>query len=201
MDPNLKHQLKQEPFLTKVVLMIFYIIGIIWRNFIGYPSRDTSRFLGLVRAGLAMYFIINLDFDFNYNWWQMAIMLFLFYQLVIGFFFQFMFGVGSKMRSETGFGSVSTDSYTKSSGGKEFVMEKKYPQIAEWFRLREHLLRGKPGSEASKFFVETGALTEATVEELEKYPQTKDALDRLNHDLKLPPADMVKFMRGKYKPR
>jgi hypothetical protein len=197
MDPNLKQELQQEPPLTKLILMVFYYFGIIWRNFIGYPSADTSRFTGLIRTVIAMYFIITVDFGANYNWWQMAVIVFLFYQLIIGFFFQFMLGIGSKMRLENGFGPISTSSTSSEGGGINY----RYPQIAEWFRLREHVLRGKPGSEASKFFIETGALTEASIEELEKYPQTRDALDRLNHDLKRPPADMIRFMLGKDKPR
>ena len=196
MDPNLKHQLKQEPPLTKLILMVFYYFGIIWRNFIGYPSKDSSRFLGLVRAGLAMYFIVNFKYGPHLNWWQVALAIFLFYELIIGFFFQFMLGIGSKMRLENGFGPISTSSTSSGGGG----INSRYPQIAEWFRLREHVLRGKPGSEASKFFIETGALTEASIEEMEKYPQTRDALDRLNHDLKRPPADMIRFMLGKDKP-
>lgn len=172
----------------------------VWSNFIGWP-RHESRFAGFVRICFYSYIIVQQQSFFNENYdngWAILLSLFCILQFIIGIF---QMGGAHSINGPTDFELNAELERQRRSGELNIVnidrtFEQEYPGLTWWFRVRDNHMSGLSNSEKAKFFVETGALTEGSVRELEKYKQTKRALQRLDFECRRPHKELVEYMRG-----
>ena len=174
----------------------------VWSNFIGWP-REKTHFFGLVRMCVTSYFLtVKSSYFFSNpdNNWIVLLGGFLTFQFVLGLL-QF-FGAHSingpldfKLNKEIEEGLKRGDikDVTRPIGND---FERDYPGLTRWFRVRNHYMSGMSHTEKARFFVDTGALTEGSVREMEKYKSTKRALERLDWECKRPAKELVDYMRG-----
>lgn len=176
---------KNNPFI--------WITDFFFDNFIFLPSQK-SPFMGLVRffvyLGILMY-----DWGMTTTIWTIILTLFCFAHLGLGLI-QFC-GLHFGDKDEDGHLSEGPAPRIDYSQMTDQELLKKFPGIDSWFNTRETYLRGMPGSEQAKFFVETGSMTTGSLREMANFPSTRRALERLDYELKRPAKDQVEFMRGR----
>ncbi len=179
-------------------LLIINILRWFWGNFIGKPW-NTSRFTGLLRTAVwlwaALYISIH---NVDGNFFIALLGLYATLQACVGFFFQFAWGAGGKplpIELQKAVNAYDAEERARKESGIVDI-RKDYPEIYEWFRVRENKLSGMSPREGAQFFIQTGGLTEGSIQNMHHYPQTREALSRLNHELKIPPHEKVRFMLG-----
>jgi len=174
----------------------------VWSNFIGWP-REESRFTGAIRICLYLYLLLSDNFIktlFQNDVYDALLPWFLFIQVIVGIV---QLAGGHSINGPTDYelnkslkyarGSESSDDL---SIGYDDSFERQYPGLTWWFRVRENEMSAMTHSEKAKFFVETGALTEESVRNLSKYPQSKRAIERLDFECRRPHKELVNYMRG-----
>lgn len=182
--------------------LISNVFSWFWSKFIGWP-REESHFTGLLRMILWGYIIIEkgpyfdhlLGKDWGFWFFVFSVGQFILGMLQFGGMHSingpFDFKLNRQIREGIDNGSI------KVVGKQDMSFEKEYPGLHWWFRVREQHMSGLTPSEKAKFFVETGGLTESSVNQLAQYPQTKRAIQRLDFECRRPPRELVDFMRGK----
>ena len=167
-----------------------------WSNLIGWP-REESRFTGFLRMCLYLYLMMSCNFGDSD--WGVIIFLFCFVEFIIGMIQ--MGGAHSingpldfKLNAQIKEG-IRTGEIQVLEESRPF--ESKYPGLTWWFRVRDSHIQSLTNTEKAKFFVETGALTEDSVRNLEKYTNTKRAIERLDFECRRPRKELINFMRGK----
>lgn len=172
------------------------VFGWIWSNFIGWP-RESSPFTGFLRICL-FSFILTFASVTLPLWLGLYCLL----SLIIGLIQfggahsingPFDFKLNRQIREGIEDGSIKVMNKTN------YSFDKQYPGLSWWFRVRDHHMSTLTNTEKAKFFVQTGGLTEESVRNLEKYPHTKRAIERLDFECRRPTKDLINFMRGKGK--
>jgi hypothetical protein len=165
----------------------------IWSNFIGWP-RQSSPFTGFLRICL-FSFILTFATVTLPLWFGLYCLL----SLIIGLFQiggvhsingPFDFKLNREIRESIEDGTIKVVTQRDDSFDKE------YPGLTWWFRVRDHHMSTLPNSEKAKFFIQTGGLTENSVRQMSKYPNTKRAIERLDFECRKPARELIDFMRG-----
>jgi len=168
----------------------------IWSNFIGWP-RESSPFTGFLRICLFSFIL-----SFATVTLPLWLALYCLVSMIVGIF-QFGgahsingpldFEMNRKIKEGIQDGSITVlEDITSPTAS----FEQQYPGLTWWFRVRDQHMSTLSNSEKAKFFVETGALTEASVRDLSKYKHTKRAIERLDFECRKPAKELVNYMRG-----
>lgn len=165
----------------------------IWQNFIGWP-RESSPLTGFFRMCLYSYILLVATVTL-----PLWLGLYCILSFIIGIFQfgglhsingPFDFKLNRQIKEGIEDGSIKVVNPVDRS------FEKEYPGLTWWFRVRNHHMAGLSNSEKAKFFVQTGGLTEGSVKDLSKFPQTKRAIQRLDYECRRPAKELIEFMRG-----
>jgi hypothetical protein len=170
-----------------------------WSNFIGWP-REESRGVGFIRMCLYSYILFKYQSYFlGEEDLPLFLGLFCLVQFIIGIL---QFGGAHSINGPLDFElnrqirEGIDDGSIKVINTRDDSFEKQYPGLTWWFRVRDQHMRTLSNTEKAKFFAQTGGLTEGSVRELSKYPNTKRAIERLDYECKKPAKELIDFMRG-----
>jgi hypothetical protein len=162
----------------------------IFDNIILLPQR-TSRLLGWIRffGFMSLMWFDPFELNLQDTFWIIPYALVCIIEMGIGILQAWGLHWGHKETGNQIF-IDSTPSVASQGNGE-------YPYIQRWFSTRDYYLSGMSNTEQAKFFVDTGAITEESIREMSKYPNTKRALQRLDFELSnRTPKEQVEFLRG-----
>jgi hypothetical protein len=172
-----------------------------WSNFIGWPKEE-SRLTGFIRIMLYSYILSNYQNYFlgdNNDTLPIFLGVFCIIQFIVGILQfgglhsingPFDFKLNREIKEGIADGSIKVINPVDRS------FDKMYPGLSWWFRVRNHHMAGLSNTEKAKFFVQTGGLTEGSVQDLSKYPHTKRAIERLDYECRRPAKELIEFMKG-----
>lgn len=165
----------------------------IFDNLILLPQRQ-SRFLGWIRffGFMSLMWFDPFDLNLKDTFWIIPYALICIVEMGIGIIQAWGYHWGYKPSEN----EIILDS-TPSVASRSHSSSSDYPHIKRWFQTRDYYLSSMSSTEQAKFFVDTGALTEDSIQEMSKYPNTKRALQRLDFELSnRTPKEQVEFLRG-----
>lgn len=165
----------------------------IFDNLILLPQR-TSRLLGWIRffGFMSLMWFDPFELNLQDTFWIIPYALICIIEMGIGILQAWGLHWGYK---ETGYEDYGNEvSYDTNQGDST---SGDYPYIRRWFSTRDYYLSNMSATEQAKFFVDTGAITEESIQEMSRYPHTKRALQRLDFELSnRTPKEQVEFLRG-----
>jgi hypothetical protein len=166
----------------------------IFDNLILLPQRQ-SRFLGWVRffGFMSLMWFDPFGLNLQDTFWIIPYALVCIVEMGIGIIQAWGYHWGNKEVDGVEYTYDVTPARASVSGSSP----DEYQYIRRWFATRDYYLSGMNSTEQAKFFVDTGAITEESIQEMSKYPNTKRALQRLDFELSnRTPKEQIEFLRG-----